>query len=140
MFDQLNYDLITKNITILFSSRQNWYLLFKFHYFIFSFFHFWNSIPQHKLSLRNIQLWHPTSDHKTKVRGKHHKTVWLTQLVWKITGGKPTFVNWLFLVTLVICGTILIHSSNCCGQELVIIGGWYFDLIVWITFLNITQD
>ena len=78
---------------------------FDFNIFNSFYFHFWNIIPQHLLVSWKIQVWCLTSDYKAKVRIKHQKSVWWTQLVCSIKGVKPTFVNWLFLSTLVISGT-----------------------------------
>ena len=84
----------------------------------------------------NIQFWQTTSDYKTKVRSKHQKTVAWTRLDCNIKVVKPTFVNWLFLVTLVISGTVPSHSNECSVWEHKVLGRRAFGIIFYITLLN----
>ena len=85
----------------------------------------------------SIKLWYPASDYKTKVRGKHQNSLLWAWLVSKIKVGKPTFVSWLFLVTLVIYGTVPIHSSECSFQEHKVLAGWAFDIVFDITIFEL---
>ena len=126
MFDQLIYDWNDPNVPISFISQPNLYLLFWLNYFqlfLFQFLGIWylKIYSFHK----NIQFWPSTSDYKSKVICKHQNTIRWIQLIWKIKGGKPNFVNRMFLITLVISSTAPSHSRECQGRELVSIWGWY---------------
>ena len=74
------------------------------------------------------------------MRGKHQKTFRWTRLVCNSKGGKPTFVNWLFLPTLFISITVSSQSSQCWGWELVFLGGWDFNIVVGITLSNCSHN
>ena len=94
------------------------------HYLVFSFAY---------MKVRRIV-------HKIKVRGKHQKNVWCIKFICIIEGSKPTiFKSALshFLIHLWYCEqsfNIVLRNGT------VIIGGWYFDIIVAIILLNCLQE
>ena len=54
---------------------------------------------------------------KTKPRDKHQND-WCMRFVWSTKSGKPTIVNCMFLITLLITGTLTSHSCNRKVREL----------------------
>ena len=89
--------------------------------------------------IENIQFFHPNLDHISNMIYEQ-QNIFRHIIFFSKKRDKHTFVNWLFLVTILISSSVFSQTREWQGREHIVLGGRYFDLIVVIIFFNCLHE